>query len=66
MRLLLLWLALMPLAMLAAAAVFAIIAARDERWGLLAVMVVLAIIAGVFFVAQRRFINNYLAKWERK
>ena len=66
LRLLLLWLTLIPLTMLAAAAVFAFIAARDERWGLLAVMAVLALLAGVLFVAQRRFINSYLAKWERK
>ncbi len=66
MRLLLLWLTLMPLTMLAVAAIFAFIAARDERWGLLAVMAGLALLASVLFVAQRRFINNYLAKWGHK
>ncbi len=39
------WLWLMPIGMLLVAVVFAVVAALDERWALLAVMVLLGVFA---------------------
>ncbi len=39
------WMWLVPVAILAASAIFGTIAALDERWGLLIVMVVMAVFA---------------------
>ncbi|MFQ6019469.1 MAG: hypothetical protein ACE5KW_01795, partial [Dehalococcoidia bacterium] len=52
MRLLRLWLWLAPLGMLALAALFAVLAAGEQRWGLLAVMAVLALVAVGLLVVQ--------------
>jgi uncharacterized membrane protein len=57
-----LWLWATPLAMLALATLFAVIAATNERWALLAVMVLLALVAVGLFIAQaqlrRRLARN--------
>ena len=37
------WLWLVPIGMIIASAVFSVVAALDERWGLLAVMVVMGV-----------------------
>ncbi len=58
-RLLVLWLAGAPLAMLGLAVFFAVLAAGDENWGLLAAMVVLGLVAVALFVAQRRLLSRY-------
>lgn len=52
MRLMRLWLWLAPLGMLALALLFAALAVGEERWGLLAVMAVLALVAVALFVAH--------------
>ncbi len=52
MRLMRLWLWLAPLGMLALALLFAGLAVADGRWGLLAVMAVLALVAVALFVAH--------------
>jgi hypothetical protein len=44
------WLWLVPIAMLGAALLFGGIAAADGRWGLVGVMVVLALVAGGLMV----------------
>ncbi len=56
-----LWLATAPLAMLALAVFFAILAVAEERWGLLPVMVLLALAALALWVAQWRL----LRRWRR-
>ncbi len=55
-RLLRLWLWGAPLAMLALAVLFGVLAAGDEEWGLLAAMVVLALVAVGLFVVQWRLL----------
>lgn len=60
MRLLRLWLAAAPLAMLGLAALFAVLAAGGENWGLLAAMVLLGLVAVVLFAAQAWVIHKYL------
>ncbi|MBI1884898.1 MAG: hypothetical protein HYS09_01025 [Chloroflexi bacterium] len=60
-RLLRLWLAAAPLAMLALAVLFAVLAAGEERWGLVGAMVVLALVAAGLFAVQRWALNKYTA-----
>jgi predicted lysophospholipase L1 biosynthesis ABC-type transport system permease subunit len=57
-RLLRLWLWSAPLLMLALASLFAVIAVDEERWALLAVMVVLALVAVSLFVLQWRLLRK--------
>lgn len=64
MRLLRLWLFGAPLAMLVMAALFAALAVSDGRWGLLAVMVILALVAVGLLVVQGWVIRR-LEKRER-
>ena len=61
MRLLRLWLWTAPLAMLALAVVFSVIAVDEERWGLLAAMVVLALVSVGLFVVQWRLLRRLTA-----
>jgi hypothetical protein len=58
MRLMRLWLWAAPLAMLALAALFAVLAVDGEEWGLLAAMVVLALVAVGLFVLQWRLLRR--------
>ena len=58
MRLMRLWLWTAPLAMLALAVLFGVIAADDEKWGLLAAMVTLAAVAVGLFVVQWRLLRR--------
>ena len=60
MRLMRLWLAAAPLAMLGLAALFAVLAAGDENWGLLAAMVVLALAAVALFAVQAWVVRKYV------
>ncbi len=62
MRLLRLWLAAVPLAMLGLASFFAAQAAGDGRWGLLALMAILALLAVGLFVAQGRVLRQLEAR----
>jgi len=62
LRLLRLWLAAAPLAMLALAALFAVLAASDENWGLLAAMVVLGLAAVALFAAQAWVVRRYVGR----
>ncbi len=55
-RLLRLWLWGAPLAMLALAVLFGVLAVGEEEWGLLAAMVVLALVAVGLFVVQWRLL----------
>ncbi len=57
-RLLRLWLWSAPLAMLALAVVFAVIAVDEERWGLLAAMVMLALVAVGLWLVQWRLLRR--------
>jgi len=57
-RLMRIWLWLAPLGMLALAAVFAVLAVGDERWALLAVMAVLALVSVALFVLQWRLLRR--------
>ena len=57
-RLLRLWLWGAPLAMLALAVLFGVLAVRVEEWGLLAAMVVLALTAVGLFVVQWRLLRR--------
>ena len=57
-RLLRLWLWGAPLVMLALAVLFGVIAVGEEEWGLLAVMVVLALVAVGLFVVQWRLLRR--------
>lgn len=61
MRLLVLWLTVMPIGMLAIAILFAVIAINRESWAMLGIMIVMAVMAVVLFVTQRRLINRYLS-----
>ena len=58
MRLMRLWLWSAPLAMLALAVLFAVLAVGEARWGLLAAMVLLALVAGGLFVVQWRLLRR--------
>ncbi len=58
MRLLRLWLWTAPLAMLALAVLFAVIAVNEERWGLLAAMVLLALVAVGLWLVQWRLLRR--------
>ncbi len=58
MRLLRLWLWTAPLAMLALAVLFSVIAVEEGRWGLLAAMVMLALVAVGLFVVQWRLLRR--------
>jgi membrane protein YdbS with pleckstrin-like domain len=58
MRLLRLWLWAAPLVMLALAVLFSVLAVREEQWGLLAAMIVLALVAVGLFVAQWRLLRR--------
>ena len=58
MRLLRLWLWAAPLAMLALAVLFGVLAVGEEKWGLLAGMVVLALVALGLFVVQWRLLRR--------
>ncbi len=57
-RLLRLWLWTAPLVMLALAVLFSVIAVDEGRWGLLAAMVVLALVAVGLFVVQWRLLRR--------
>jgi predicted lysophospholipase L1 biosynthesis ABC-type transport system permease subunit len=59
MRLMRLWLWTAPLAMLALAALFGWLAVDEGEWGLLAAMVVLALVAVGLFVVQWRLLQPY-------
>jgi len=58
MRLMRLWLWTAPLAMLALAALFGWLAVDEGRWGLLAVMALLAAVAVGLFVVQWRLLRG--------
>ncbi len=58
MRLMRLWLASAPLAMLGLALLFAVLAVGDQSWGLLAAMVVLPLLAIGLFVLQWRLLRR--------
>ena len=64
-RLLRLWLWGAPLAMLALAVLFGVLAVGEEEWGLLAAMVVLALTAVGLFVVQWRLLKRISAGSER-
>jgi hypothetical protein len=57
-RLLRLWLWGAPLAMVALAVLFGALAVREDNWGLLAAMVVLALTAVGLFVVQWRLLKR--------
>ena len=57
-RLLRLWLFSTPIVMLALATGFAAVAVINERWGLLAAMIILAIAAIGLFFAQARLMGR--------
>lgn len=52
LRLIRLWLWTAPLAMLALAALFGVVAVEEGKWGLLAAMVMLALVAVGLYVLQ--------------
>ena len=58
MRLMRLWLWAAPLGMLALAVLFAVLAVDEENWGLLAAMVVLALVAAALFALQWRLLRR--------
>jgi len=61
MRLMRLWLWTAPLAMLALAALFGWLAVDEGKWGLLAAMVLLALVAVGLFVLQWRLLRGLSA-----
>ena len=61
MRLMRLWLWAAPLAMLALAALFGWLAVDEGKWGLLAAMVLLALVAVGLFVLQWRLLRGLSA-----
>ena len=65
MRLLRLWLWTAPLGMLVLAVLFGVLAVGEEEWGLLAAMVVLALVAVGLFVVQWRLLRRISAGSER-
>ena len=58
MRLMRLWLWVAPLSMLALATLFGVLAVAEGKWGLLAAMVVLALVAATLFVLQWRLLKR--------
>ncbi len=64
-RLLRLWLWTAPLAMLAVAVLFGVLAVGEGEWGLLAAMVLLALTAMGLFVVQWRLLRRISAGSER-
>ncbi|MCH7578361.1 MAG: hypothetical protein IH822_11345 [Chloroflexi bacterium] len=58
MRLIRLWLWVAPLSMLALAVLFGVLAVAEGRWGLLAAMVLLALVAIGLFVVQWRLLKR--------
>ena len=64
-RLLLLWLWGAPLVMLALAVLFGVVAVGEEEWGLLAAMIVLALVAVGLFAVQWRLLRRLSARDER-
>ncbi len=58
MRLMRLWLWAAPLGMLALATLFGVLAVADGKWGLLAAMVLLALVAVGLFVVQWRLLKR--------
>ena len=58
MRLLRLWLWLAPLGMLALSVLFSVLAVAQGKWGLLAAMVPLALVAIGLFVVQWRLLKR--------
>ena len=64
-RLLRLWLWGAPLAMLAVAVLFGVLAVGEEEWGLLTAMVVLALMSVGLFVVQWRLLRRISAGSER-
>ena len=57
-RLARLWLWASPIVMLVVAVVFGVLAVLNEKWGLLAAMIVLALVAVALFVLQRRLLRR--------
>ncbi len=66
MRLMRLWLWLAPLGMLALALLFAVLAVADGRWGLLAVMAVLALVAVALFVTHWWLLRRLTSPQQRE
>ena len=62
MRLMRLWLWTAPLVMLALAALFGWLAVDEGKWGLLAAMVLLALVAVGLFVMQWRLLRGLSAR----
>ncbi len=60
MRLMRLWLWVAPLSMLALASLFGVLAVAEGRWGLLAAMVLLALVAVGLFVVQWRLLRRLI------
>ena len=58
MRLMRLWLWVAPLSMLALATLFGVLAVAEGKWGLLAAMVPLALVAVGLFVVQWRLLKR--------
>ena len=58
MRLIRLWLWVAPLSMLALAVLFGVLAVAEGKWGLLAAMVLLALVAVGLFVVQWRLLKR--------
>ncbi len=58
MRLMRLWLWVAPLSMLALAVLFGVLAVAEGKWGLLAAMVLLALVAVGLFVVQWRLLKR--------
>ncbi len=58
MRLMRLWLWTAPLAMLAIATLFGVLAVTEDKWGLVAAMVLLALVAVGLFVVQWRLLKR--------
>ena len=58
MRLMRLWLWVAPLSMLALATLFGVLAVAEGKWGLLAAMVLLALVAVGLFVVQWRLLKR--------
>ena len=58
MRLMRLWLWAVPLGMLATATLFGVLAVAEGKWGLLAAMILLALVALGLFVVQWRLLKR--------
>ncbi len=65
MRLMRLWLWATPLGMLGLAVLFGVLAVDEEKWGLLAAMVVLALTSVGLFVVQWRLLRRISAGSKR-